>query len=265
MYLDGKAIAKKNEEYYKNFLQEKKLSPKLVIISCNPDDASKVYLRNKTRAAKRIGIECEIITFEETVTAKELLAKIETLNRDKSVHGIIVQLPLPKHIDVKWVQEHIFPSKDVDGFSLNSKFSPCTPLGCLTLLDAYDLSVSGKHCTVIGRSNIVGKPLAKMLLDRNATVSVCHSHTTPEQLAEICKTSDFIFCAAGVPNLIKAEYLKEGCVLVDISINRDEEGNLCGDAEKECENVCSWISPVPGGVGPMTVNSLMRNVITSCC
>ena len=263
MIIDGKALAKNFEEAIANQIKENHLTPKLVIISCDPDDASKVYLRNKTRAAKRVGIICEIKTFDSNITEEQLVDEIHKLNKDKEVHGIIVQLPLPKHIDANYIANTISYVKDVDGFGKHSVFKPCTPLGCIELVQNQGLKLEGKHCVVIGRSNIVGKPLAKLLLDENATVTICHSRTPVEQLATLCKNADFIFSSAGVPNLIKPEYLKEGSTLIDISINRDEDGKLCGDAMKGCEDVCGYITPVPGGVGPMTVAMLMMNVLNA--
>ena len=263
MIIDGKALAKNFEEAITRQIKENHLTPKLVIISCDPDDASKVYLRNKTRAAKRVGIICEIKTFDSNITEEQLVDEIYKLNEDEEVHGIIVQLPLPKHIDANYIANTISYVKDVDGFGRYSVFKPCTPLGCIKLVQNQGLKLEGKHCVVIGRSNIVGKPLAKLLLDENATVTVCHSRTPVEQLATLCKNADFIFSSAGVPNLIKPEYLKEGSTLIDISINRDEDGKLCGDAMKGCEDVCGYITPVPGGVGPMTVAMLMMNVLNA--
>lgn len=262
--IDGKALAKKNEEYLFTLIKNKNIHPKLVIISCDPDNASGVYMKNKTKAAKRIGIECEIIKFEPSSNTEEMVEKIYKLNEDDKVSGIIVQLPLPKHFDVVKIQKAISPRKDVDGFHPNSLFTSCTPLACMRMLREYNLNVDGKHCVVIGRSEIVGKPLAKLLLNANATVTQCHSHTSTEMLKNLCKQADFVFAAAGKTNLIQPDYLKDGVVLIDISINRDENGNLCGDAAKECAEKCSYISPVPGGVGPMTVNTLMWNTVSAC-
>ena len=261
MILSGKDYCAQTEQQMKEIIKDKSLSPFLVILTCDPDDASRVYLRNKEKAAKRIGINCLVRYYEKETTTEQLVADIYNYNEKQNISGIIVQLPLPKHIDVAKVQQAISPKKDVDGFHPNSYFNPCTPAGCINLLAQNNLSVEGKHCVVIGRSDIVGKPLARMLLNRNATVSQCHSRTTKEQLATLCSSADFVFSAAGVPNLIKSEYLKPGCVLIDISINRDEEGNLCGDAAKGCEEICSYITPVPGGVGPITVNTLMYHTV----
>lgn len=264
IYIDGKALAAKNEEKLATIIKNKNIHPKLVIISCDPDNASGVYMRNKTKAAKRIGIECEIIKFEPSSNTEEMVEEIYKLNEDDKVSGIIVQLPLPKHFNVNKIQKAIALSKDVDGFCLNSSFTSCTPLACMRMLEEYNLNVDGKHCVVIGRSEIVGKPLAKLLLKENATVTQCHSHTSTEMLKNLCQQADFIFAAAGKANLIQPDYLKDGVVLIDISINRDENGNLCGDAAKECAEKCSYISPVPGGVGPMTVNTLMWNTVSAC-
>ena len=262
-YLDGKELAKREEKNLSEVIKAKYITPKLVIISCGDDPASAVYMRNKKKAAARIGIECEEINFNREITNNDLLNKIRELNNDDSVSGIIVQLPIPRHLNVNLIQDEIAPEKDVDGFSLKSKFEPCTPLGCLRLIDDKHLSVAGKHCVVIGRSEIVGKPLAKMLLARNATVTQCHSKTPTELLKKMCLNADFIFSAAGKVNLIQPDFIKEGCVLVDISINYNEDGKLCGDAAPECAEKCSYISPVPGGVGPMTVNTLMKNTVAA--
>lgn len=260
-FIDGKKLAKQSEESLRIMMDTYDVHPVLVILTCNPDDASQVYLRNKEKAAKRIGIECRINQYDASIDTFGLIADIEKLNKDPKVSGIIIQLPLPPHLDVKAIQKAVSPEKDVDGFSPDSNFYACTPNACLRMLADYKIYVEGKHCVVIGRSEIVGKPLAKMLVDANATVTICHSKTPITTLATICKSADIVFSAAGVPGLIKPEYLKYGTTLIDISINRDPEGNLCGDAVKECENVCSYITPVPGGVGPMTVNTLMYHTV----
>ena len=259
--IDGKKLAKKYEKVFKSAIQAEGIHPVLIIATCDPDDASQVYLRNKLKACERVGIECRIIEFGESHDTDSLISQIQLWNNDPEVSGIIVQLPLPKRFNVKAIQETISPEKDVDGFSPNSKFDCCTPRACLRMLEDYDIEVAGKHCVVIGRSEIVGKPLAKMLIDANATVTLCHSKTTAIQLENVCRMADIIFCAAGVANLVKPEYIKQGCVLVDVSINRDGEGNLCGDAEAGCEVYCDYYTPVPGGVGPMTVNTLLYHTL----
>lgn len=263
--IDGKTIAKELERDLKKFIAEQELHPCLKILTCCPDDASKIYLRNKKNACAKVGIDCEVLELDERATTIEILRQINTWNADEKTHGIIVQLPLPKNIDVSRVQQTISPEKDVDGFHPNSNFTPCTPEGCLILLGRENISVAGKHCVVVGRSKIVGMPLSQLLLKENATVSICHSHTTPAQLKEICKTADFIFCCAGVPNLIKKEYLKQGVVIVDISINRSKDGKICGDMAEDCKEVCSYYTPVPGGIGPMTVYTLLYHTVEACC
>ena len=235
----------------------------LAIITVGDDPASKVYVRNKLKTAKKLGIETNHITFDSNVNIGQILLTIQELNCDPDIHGIIVQLPLPKHLTkhIKEIQKAIDPKKDVDGFHPESFFLPCTVLGIFHLLLHYNIKVEGKHCVVIGRSDIVGKPLAKELLAANATVTICHSRTSPQQRVSILKQADIIFSAAGVPNLIKPEDIKPGAILIDISINRDEQGHLCGDAALGCEEVCSAITPVPGGIGLMTVEALMTNTI----
>ena len=262
--LDGKVLAKNFEAAMTNVIKVRHLRPKLAIISCGNDDASAVYMKNKVNAAKRIGIECIRACLKESACTEDIIKTVNMFNNDDTYHGIIVQLPLPSHIDVKQIQKSILPYKDVDGFGKDSKFKTCTPFACLRMLDSENLTVNGTHCVVIGRSEIVGKPLARMLEERNATVSLCHSKTPTSLLKTLCQSADFIFCAAGRKDLVRADYIKDGCVLVDISINRNEEGKLCGDASTECYEKCSYYTPVPGGVGPMTVNTLMWNTVSAC-
>lgn len=262
--LDGKILAKNFEAVMIDVIKKAGIHPKLAIISCGDDDASAVYMRNKVNAAKRIGIEYIRACLKESACTEDVIETVNMFNNDDTYHGIIVQLPLPTHIDTKLVQKSILPKKDVDGFGRDSLFNPCTPFACLRILDSENLTINGMHCVVIGRSEIVGKPLARMLEERNATVSLCHSKTPPNLLKTLCQSADFIFCAAGRRDLVQADYIKEGCVLVDISINRNEEGKLCGDASTDCYEKCSYYTPVPGGVGPMTVNTLMWNTVSAC-
>lgn len=262
--IDGKAIAAKVEESCKGAIESFGLKPKLVVITTDEaDPASKVYMRNKHRAAERIGILYEEIILNAQADMPVMLSTIRRLNADPTVHGIIVQLPLPARFDPIEIQEAIDPMKDVDGFHSNSAFDPCTPDAVIHMLHDEGFELDGRHAVVIGRSNIVGKPLTRLLLQENATVSVCHSHTDSILLEQLCRNADYVFCAAGVPGLVRPEMLAYGTVLVDISINRDIEGKLCGDANPECYPLCSAYTPVPGGVGPLTVSRLMWHTVES--
>lgn len=262
--IDGKAIAARVEESCKGAIESFGLKPKLVVITTDEaDPASKVYMRNKHKAADRIGILYEEIILNAQADMPVMLSTIRCLNADPTVHGIIVQLPLPARFDPIEIQEAIDPMKDVDGFHSNSAFDPCTPDAVIHMLHDEGFELDGRHAVVIGRSNIVGKPLARLLLLENATVSVCHSHTDSILLEQLCRNADYVFCAAGVPGLVRPEMLAYGTVLVDISINRDIEGKLCGDANPECYPLCSAYTPVPGGVGPLTVSRLMWHTVHS--
>ncbi|MBO5976472.1 MAG: bifunctional 5,10-methylenetetrahydrofolate dehydrogenase/5,10-methenyltetrahydrofolate cyclohydrolase, partial [Oscillospiraceae bacterium] len=233
--------------------------------------ASAVYVRNKERACIETGIEPTQITLPEETTEAELISLIEKLNVDDSIHGILVQLPLPKHISEKKVIETIVSSKDVDAFSHDSvgrimtgeySFLPCTPAGIMELLKYYNIDVSGKECVVVGRSNIVGKPMAMLLLNSNGTVTVCHSRT--QNLAEVCKRADIIVCAVGKAHFLKADMVKPGAVVIDVGINRTEEGKIVGDVDfAPVSKIASYITPVPGGVGPMTITMLLKNTLTA--
>ena len=261
--INGKVIAARVEHTCKDTIESFPIKPKLVVITTEEaDPASKVYMRNKQRAAERIGILYEEIILNKYADQTIMLSTIRQLNADKSVHGIIVQLPLPARFDVQEIQEEIDPAKDVDGFHPQSYFDPCTSDAIIAMLCSEGFDLDGKHCVVIGRSDIVGKPLARMLLAQNATVTQCHSHTPPEQLAMLCKTADYIFCAAGVPGLLRPEYLSYGqSVVIDISINRDIEGKLCGDMHPDAVAMTAAYTPVPGGVGPLTVSRLMWHTV----
>lgn len=261
--IDGKAIAARVEQECRNVIAAFNLRPKLVVITTEEaDSASKVYMRNKHKGADRVGIQYEEIVLNEYA---DMLSTIHRLNADPSVHGIIVQLPLPARFNVRAIQEAIDPAKDVDGFHPNSEFDPCTPDGVMhALLDDEGYTLDGKHAVVIGRSEIVGKPLARLLTSENATVSLCHSHTDSILLAHLCRDADFIFCAAGQPGLLRPEYLTYGkSVVVDISINRDIEGHLCGDLHKDAIPLTLAYTPVPGGVGPLTVSRLLWHTVQS--
>lgn len=239
--------------------------PTLAVITTDQaDDASKVYMRNKKRAAERVGINYRefIISAPSHLIESTIISKIQELNADEDIHGIIVQLPLPKKVNVKRVQFEIDPTKDVDGFHPDSAFIPCTPHAVFNLMHDLKMPIEGSNCVVIGRSDIVGRPLAKILLNSNATVSVCHSHTSSYQLAHLCKNADYIFCAAGVPDLIKPNYLTPGLTTAfDISINRDKNNKLCGDIAPECYPILKAYTPVPGGIGPLTVATLMHHTM----
>ena len=267
--LDGKKLREKILDELKLKIEKFPQKPSLVVILVGENPASKIYVNNKKKTAQNLGINSEVINYPFDVTKQELLDKIEELNNDENVTAILVQLPLPSHISKENVINAISPSKDVDGFTpynFGKLFSgsepmvyPCTPKGILLLLDEYGIKLEGKHAVIIGRSNIVGRPLSQMFLNRNATVTVCHSHS--ENLSDIIKTADIVVSAAG-KNIVKGEMLKSGCVVVDVGIFKDENGKTRGDVDFETSSqVASYISPVPGGVGPMTIASLMLNTV----
>ena len=267
--LDGKKLRDKILENLKLKLEKYKKKPNLTVILIGNDEASRIYVKNKQITAEKIGINSTVIRYPETITENELTEEIHTLNMDENVHAILVQLPLPKHISKEKIIGMISPQKDVDGFTpynFGKLFSgekhfvyPCTPKGILLLLDEYNIKLDGKHAVIVGRSNIVGKPLMQMLLNRNATVTICHSHT--KKLSEITKTADILISAAG-ENIIKEKMIKPGCVVVDVGIFKDSTGRTRGDVDFEnVSKIASYISPVPGGVGPMTIASLMLNTV----
>lgn len=267
--LDGKKLREKILANLKTKIDAFETKPTLVVILVGDNPASKIYVNNKKKTAEKLGIVSEVINYPADTTEAELLAKIEELNNNSKVTAILVQLPLPKHISKENVINTISPMKDVDGFTpynFGKLFSgeiptvyPCTPKGILLLLDEYNIELGGKHAVIIGRSNIVGRPLSQMLLNRNATVTVCHSHT--KNLSDIIKTADVVVSAAG-KKIIEGKMLKNGCVIVDVGIFKDENGKTRGDVDFEsASNVASYISPVPGGVGPMTITSLMLNTV----
>ena len=250
-------------------LNAKGRSVTLAVINVGDDPASHVYVRNKENACHYCGINSQIIRLPKDVEQKDLIALIKCLNSDNSINGILVQLPLPKHIDERSVLKTIAPNKDVDGFHainmgnlvLGEKtFIPCTAKGIIELLEYNDITIEGKHCVVVGRSNIVGKPVAIELLKRDGTVTICHSKT--ENLKEICKTADILVCAIGKPKFFNNEYITPGAVVIDVGIHRLEDGSLCGDVDfDDVKDIVSAISPVPNGVGAMTVSMLMKNCI----
>ena len=266
--LDGKKLRDKLLDDLKLKIDNLETKPSLAVILVGEDAASKIYVNNKRKMAEKIGIASQIITYPTTVSEEELLTKINELNNDGSVNAILVQLPLPKHIDKFKIINAISPLKDVDGFTSENSgklFSgqkpyayPCTPKGILLLLDEYGINPEGKHVVVIGRSNIVGKPLAVMMLNRNATVTVCHSKT--KNLAEITKTADILVSAVGEKVIEDSSMMKVDSIMVDVGIFKDENGKTRGDVDfDKISKVTSFISPVPGGVGPMTIASLMLN------
>lgn len=250
-------------------LKSKGITPGLAVIIVGNDSASRVYVNNKKKACADVGFVSEEYALPEETTQEELLALIEKLNNKKEINGILCQLPLPKHLDEKAVIEAISPYKDVDAFHASNvgkimigdyHFLPCTPAGVMELIHSAKIDVDGKNCVVIGRSNIVGKPMAMLLLHENGTVTICHSRT--KNLKEICRNADILVAAVGKPKFVKADMVKEGAVVIDVGMDRDENGKLCGDVDfNEVEPVASYITPVPGGVGPMTIAMLMKNTL----
>lgn len=267
--IDGKKLRDKILDNLKLKLDGFDKKPKLVVILVGDNPASKIYVNNKKKMAEKVGIISEVINYPSSISETELLSKIEELNNDKTVTAILVQLPLPEHISKENVMNTITPEKDVDGFTpynFGKLFSgeipmvyPCTPKGILILLDEYKIPLEGKHVVIVGRSNIVGRPLSQMILNRNATVTVCHSYT--KNLAEITKTADVLISAVG-KNIIEGKMIKPGCVVIDVGIFKDENGKTRGDVDFEnVSKIASYITPVPGGVGPMTIASLMLNTV----
>ena len=270
--LDGKAVSLKVKESVKVRADELKkfgVEPTLAVVLVGEDKASQTYVRAKEKACNEYGIKSVAHRLSENTTQNELLALINVLNLDDGIHGILVQLPLPKHIDTNVVLAAIDPRKDVDGFhAVNvgklvsglEGFVPCTPLGVMEILKEYGIDVAGLNAVVIGRSNIVGKPMANLLLNASATVTVTHSKT--KNLKEICKNADLIVAAIGKPFFLKADMVKDGAVVVDVGINRLDDGRLVGDVDfDEVAPKCSYITPVPGGVGPMTIAMLLNNTV----
>jgi methylenetetrahydrofolate dehydrogenase (NADP+)/methenyltetrahydrofolate cyclohydrolase len=250
-------------------LKAKGITPGLAVILVGENPASQVYVRNKVKACHDSGLHSLLEKHPDTLTQEALLDRIGALNQDTSIHGILVQLPLPKHIDAQKVIEAISPAKDVDGFHIASAgalmtgmpgFWPCTPYGCMKMLESIGYELKGKHAVVIGRSNIVGKPMALMLLQKNATVTICHSAT--QDLKAITLQADVIVAAVGKRNVLTADMVKPGAVVLDVGMNRNEEGKLCGDVDfAGVEQVAGYITPVPGGVGPMTITMLLVNTL----
>lgn len=269
--IDGRTVAKKWKDYAAQRAQrliEKGVTPHLAVILVGENAASQVYVRNKENACIHAGIRSTIIRLPEVCTQEELENAVLSLNKDESVHGILVQLPLPKELDEARVLALIDPDKDVDGFhAMNSgrlmngqpSFVPCTPLGVMKLLEAYRIPTRGKHAVIIGRSNIVGKPMAMLLLAADATVTICHSKTA--NLAEITQQADILVAAVGKPNFVTGDMIKQGAAVIDVGINRVDDG-LVGDVHaKQAEKVASYLTPVPGGVGQMTIAMLLSNTL----
>ena len=273
--IDGKAISAtirgEIAEKVKTLKAEKGIVPGLAVIIVGEDPASKVYVRNKHRACEEVGFASFGYELPAETTEEELLSLVEKLNRDDAVHGILVQLPLPKHLDEEKILLAIDPAKDVDAFHPynvgkimigNYDFLPCTPAGVMELLRRSNIEIAGKECVVVGRSNIVGKPQAMLLLQANGTVTICHSRT--KDLRETCRRADILIAAIGKPEFFDASYVKEGAVVIDVGINRRADGKLCGDVNYEdVAPHTSYITPVPGGVGPMTIAMLMQNTLTA--
>jgi len=274
LIIDGKALAKeKRAEIAKQVeaLKEKGVTPGLAVVLVGEDPASQIYVRNKHKACEEVGIYSRKITLPEETTEEEILKIIDELNNDPEIDGILVQLPLPKHIDPDKVILSISPDKDVDGFhpvnagrllTGQDGFFPCTPLAVMELIKSAGVDVSGKEAVVVGRSNIVGKPVSMLLLRENATVTICHSRT--KNLADVCRRADILVAAVGRPEMITADYVKEGAVVIDVGINRVGEKKVVGDvAFDEVKDKAAYITPVPGGVGPMTITMLLYNTLLS--
>ena len=270
--INGTQISKEIKEEVKlkvDDLKKQGMNPKLIVIQVGSDPASSVYVGNKEKACNYIGIQSVIHKLSEETTQEELLALIDQLNGDNEVHGILVQLPLPKAIDEEKVLLAIDPTKDVDGFHPMNvglmnigkpSFLPCTPAGIIELLKRSKIEIAGKECVIIGRSNIVGKPMAMLMLKEDATVTIAHSKS--KDLKEIAKRADILIVAIGKPKFITSEYIKQGATVIDVGIHRDANNKLCGDVDfEEVEAKCSAITPVPGGVGPMTIAMLMKNCV----
>lgn len=273
MDINGKEISMLKKEQVKlaieQLKQQGKRVPKLVVVLVGDNQASQTYVRNKDRACEYVGMLSEIVKLDKNTTREALIEVIENLNNDASVDGILVQLPLPDHIHEEEILNLIDPSKDVDGFHPyniaklmlgQDGLVPCTPKGMMVLLDSINYDLSGKEVVVVGRSNIVGKPVALLCLHKHATITVAHSRT--KNLKDICKRADVLIAAIGKPKFFTADYVKEGAIVLDVGINRDENNKLCGDVDyQNVKDIASYITPVPGGVGPMTIAMLLENTL----
>jgi len=271
--IDGKELAaRKREEIAKEtkeLADKTGTTPGLAVVIVGDDPASQTYVRNKAKACEEVGFYSEVVSLPANTSQRDLLKVISELNDRIDIDGILVQLPLPKHINEKAVIGKISPKKDVDGFTPSNagkvligspKFAPCTPAGIMELVKSTGINIEGKHCVVVGRSNIVGKPVAMMMLHENATVTVCHSHTA--NLKSFTSKADILVAAVGKPGFITGDMVKEGAVVIDVGINRNEEGKLCGDVNfEQVEPKAGFITPVPGGVGPMTITMLLKNTL----
>lgn len=273
--IDGKKVSAQVKEQVRIETEElvkKGIKPGLAVIIVGDDPASRVYVNNKKKACEKVGFLSKEFALPATTTQEELLALVNELNEDREINGILCQLPLPKGLDEKAVIEAISPLKDVDAFHASNvgkimigdyDFLPCTPAGVMEMLHSYNIPVEGKECVVIGRSNIVGKPMAMLLLHENGTVTITHSRT--KNLKEVTKRADILVAAIGKPKFVTADMVKEGAVVIDVGMDRDENGKLCGDVDFEnVKEKCSAITPVPGGVGPMTIAVLMKNTLKAC-
>lgn len=273
--IDGKKVSAQVKEQVRIETEElvkKGIKPGLAVIIVGDDPASRVYVNNKKKACEKVGFLSKEFALPATTTQEELLSLVKELNEDKEINGILCQLPLPKGLDEKAVIEAISPLKDVDAFHASNvgkimigdyDFLPCTPAGVMEMLHSYNIPVEGKECVVIGRSNIVGKPMAMLLLHENGTVTITHSRT--KNLKEFTKRADILVAAIGKPKFVTADMVKEGAVVIDVGMDRDENGKLCGDVDFEnVKEKCSAITPVPGGVGPMTIAVLMKNTLKAC-
>jgi len=271
--IDGKSISSFVKDKIRedvSYLKANSITVGLAVIIVGEDKASQLYVANKRKACENLGIMSETHYLPENTSQKELLELIDNLNKDKNINGILVQLPLPAHLDEKAIINAILPEKDVDAFHPvnvgkimqgDYDFVPCTPAGIMEMLKYEDIDLTGKHCVIIGRSNIVGKPMAMLMLHKNATVTICHSKT--ENLKDICKQADILVVAIGKPNFVNSDYVKPGAVVIDVGINR-VDGKFCGDVDfADVEPITSAITPVPGGVGPMTIAMLMKNTLTA--
>lgn len=271
--LNGKIVSDIIKDDLKNIVDDmrnnKNIKVCLSVIQVGDDPASSVYVRNKKKACEYIGIDCDLIKLSNDVSQNDIENIIEILNHDNRVNGIMVQLPLPKHLNERKILSKIYPSKDVDGFSEynvgslmlgNGDIVACTPSGIIKILEHYNIDIAGKECVVVGRSNIVGKPMAMLLLQNNGTVTICHSKT--QLLTEICKRADILVCAIGKPKYFNKDYIKDGAVVIDVGIHRMDDGKLCGDVDfEDVKDIVSAITPVPNGVGKVTVAMLMHNCV----
>ena len=267
--IDGKTLAQNLRKKIANEVKQYSRPPGLAVILVGDDEASQLYVRNKTRACVEVGFYSDQIHKSSNITEEELLSEVNRLNENQNIDGILVQLPLPSHIDSNKIIEAIIPEKDVDGFSSenvgklsqNKSFiSPCTPRGVMKMLDSIKCDLRGKDCVIIGASNIVGRPMAMELLNAGATVQVCHKGT--KDITHKTKSADVIIAAAGVANLVKSDWIKEGVILIDVGINRQADGSMTGDVDfEDVKGIASAITPVPGGVGPMTIAVLLENTL----